>query len=376
MKIGINILFLVAGRGGGIERYLRGLIKGLQTIDRENHYILFTNKDCKGTFYLTDNFEEHVCNVSARVRPAKILWEQLFLPVVARRKGVDVLLSTGNIAPVLHPFPEVTIMYDLIPFIMPQTFTVVERLALKTLFYLTAKRSDTIITVSNSSKADIVRRLGVDESKVKVVYGACDEGFGKAEVDRQRLRRQGIEGSYILYVASRRPYKNIDGLIRAYRLLKDRYSIEHKLVITGLGGRADPALFSLVKESGLEGDVIFTGFVPDEELPTLYSGAELFVYPSFYEGFGLPILEAMACGVPVACSNRTSLPEVAADAAILFEPSNIEEMAHSIHKILSEGALKEELIRRGRKRVEEFSWQKTANKVLSVLEETVKRRTR
>lgn len=368
MRIGIDAMFLVSGKGGGIERYLRGLFKGIEKVDKTNEYFIFTNKDCGGAFKLPGNFKEVPSPASAAFRPSKILWEQFILPFQAKRRKIDVMFSPANIAPFLHPFPTVTVMHDMIPFIRPEGFGAIELAALKTLFYLSAKSSNAIITDSKSSKDDIVRIFKAPEEKVRVVYAACDsEAFVPAGARREDLKKYGIEKKYILYVAARRKYKNIDGLVRAYKILKQRHRVEHMLVITGLGGRADEVLSGLVKELGLERDVLFSGFIPDEELPLLYSGADVFVYPSFFEGFGLPVLEAMACGVPVAASNATSVPEVVGDAGLLFNPNDTEDIANSVYRLLTDKILKAKMIEKGFARVKEFSWEKTARETIKIL---------
>ncbi len=377
MLIGINMLFLVAGRGGGIERYVRGLLKGLKRIDRNNEYILFINRDCRDTFELTDNFREVASSVSATFRPAKILWEQTLLPLQIRKHGIDVLLSAGNISPLIQSCPSAVIMYDMIPYIRPEGFTRLELGTLKTLFRVSAGMSTKIITISESSKKEIVRRLNVREDKVTVAYAGCDEQFKPVPVSaqaRQALNSLGLPEKYILYVASSRSYKNIDGLIKAFKLLRENHHVEQSLVITGLAGRAQPALEHLVSSLGLLSGVVMSGFIADEIMPLLYSAAEVFVYPSFYEGFGLPVIEAMACGTPVAASNSTSLPEAVGDAGLLFDPYNIEEMAETLHRIISDNALKLRLVEKGLTRAKEFSWDRTALKTLEVLEGMYSRR--
>ena len=364
------MLFLVAGKGGGIERYARGLIKGLQKIDKSNEYILFTNRDCSGTFTLTGNFKEISYNVSATFRPAKILWEQIVLPLQIRKQGIDVLLSAGNITPFIQSCPSAVILYDMIPYVRPEVFTGLELAALKTLFRASASMSTKVITISESSKKEIVNRLHVHEDKVTVVYAGCDEQFKPVPVTaqaRQSLKNLGLPQKYILYVASSRKYKNIDGLIKAFKLLKENYHAEQSLVITGLAGRAQPAIDRLVSSLGLQSSVVMSGFIEDEMMPLLYSAADIFVYPSFYEGFGLPVIEAMACGVPVAASNMTSLPEAVGDAGLLFDPSNHEEMAETLHRIISDPGCRNDLITKGFARAKTFSWEKAASETLAVL---------
>ncbi|MGE0395438.1 MAG: glycosyltransferase family 4 protein [Kofleriaceae bacterium] len=172
---------------------------------------------------------------------------------------------------------------------------------------------------------------------------------------------------YLLYVAASRSYKNIDGLVRAFHLLKTRHRVPHALVIVGLAGRATPALEQLISSLGLVDDVVFSGFLDDRMLPLVYSAADAFVYPSFYEGFGLPVLEAMACGTPVAAANRTSLPEAVGDAGLLFDPANPEDMARTIARILDETELRGELVERGLVRARSFTWEKTAAATLATL---------
>jgi len=341
LKIGINAVFLVAGKGGGIERYLRGLLKWLAIIDKKNEYFLFVNKDNVGTFELRENFREIISPVSARVRPAKILWEQIFLPFQLKKEKVDIVLSAGNIAPKLTFCPSIVIIYDLISFAYPENFSLAERLALKYLLYRTATFADRIITISESSKKEIQKWLGVSEDKISAVYGGCDGDFRKDVINADKVKsRFGIKDRFIFCAASARKYKNLDGLIKAYNILKKKYAVTHKLVLVGSKDKYYKELQELVRLSGLENDVIFTGFVAEEELKSLYSSADIFVYPSFYEGFGLPILEAMASCSPVTASNITSIPEVVGDAGLLFDPHNIDEMAEKIYIVLKDENLK------------------------------------
>ena len=372
MRIGINLLFLVASRGGGIERHVRGLLRGLQTVGAGHEYVLFTNRHCRGTFPLSANFREVASDVSATFRPAKILWEQSILPFQLRRHEIDVVLSPANIGPVATRCPAVVIIHDVIPFRRPEMFTAPERLAMKTLFRLSARCSDAILTVSESSKTDIVNILDVPADKVHVIPGAADQQFRPVPVTdeaRATLRRSGIPDRYILYVAAGRAYKNVDGLIRAYGRLLDQHRIPQSIVITGLAGRASVEIERVVNDLGLRDKVVFTGFLEDAILPLLYSAADVFVYPSFYEGFGLPVIEAMACGAPVAASNRTSVPEALGDAGLLFDPDNLEEIADSIHRILTSPVLRDELSSRGLARAKTFSWNKTAERTLAALAE-------
>lgn len=372
MRVGINLLYLVASKGGGIERHTRGLLRGLASVGGDHEYVLFTNRHCAGTFPLALNMREVVSDVSGEFRPAKTVWEQTVLPLQLRKEAIDVVLSPANIGPVIAARPSVVIMHDLIPFRRPEVFTTTERVTMQTLFKLSAKTADRVLTVSESSRKDIVDLLGVSADKVRVIPGAADEQFKPVAVtaeSRGQLARAGIPDRYFLYVAAARTYKNVDGLLRAYKLLRDRHGATQSLVITGLAGRASPELQRLVAELGLGDLVIFSGYLDDALLPLLYSAADVFVYPSLYEGFGLPVIEAMACGVPVAASDRTSVPEAVGDAGLLFDPDSTDDIAAKIQRILADDALREELVRKGLARAQTFSWDLTATRTLAALAE-------
>jgi glycosyltransferase involved in cell wall biosynthesis len=370
MRIAINLVFLVSGEGGGIERHVRGLLRGLEAVGGDHEYVLFTSRNCTGTFPLGPTMREVVCDVSAKFRPAKIVWEQTVLPFQLRQHGIDVVLSPANIAPIVVGRPSVLIMHDVIPFKRPEIFTTVERVAQKTLFSLSARSCDAILTVSESSKRDIAELFGVSLSKIRVVPGATDPKFRPIEITdivRASLRRARIPDRYLLYVAASRAYKNVEGLVRAFHQLAER--IPHSLVITGLAGRASPEIERLVVGLGLVDRVVFSGFLDDELLPALYSAADVFVFPSFYEGFGLPVIEAMACGTAVAASNRTSIPEAVGDAGLLFDPDSTQEMSEAMHSILSNDTLRAELVQKGLARAKQLSWETTARRTLAVLSE-------
>ncbi|MGA1868902.1 MAG: glycosyltransferase family 4 protein [bacterium] len=362
----------MVGEGGGIERYLRNLIKAFQKIDHINDYTLFTNKDNTGTFDLSDNFKEYCTPVSARFRPMKILWEQCILPFEVKRAGIDVLLSPGNLSPLIVSCPSVVVIHDLIPFIWPGNFSKAELYSLRILLYLTAKKATKIITVSKSSERQILQQFNIPAEKITVVYEACDEKFlcSPAPIEnKKRIKEElGLKGDFILYIAPTRPHKNANRMLLAFSLLKKKYRIKHRLVITGCAGYHHNVLLKMIKDLGLAEEVVFIGYIPDDVLPTLYSAASVFIYPSYYEGFGLPVLEAMACGTPVVASNATSLPEVVGDAALLFDPHSTMQISESLYKVLTDEQCRLALTVKGKRRVREFSWEKSAREILKVLQ--------
>lgn len=375
LKIGLNAIFLVSGRGGGIERYLRNLITALGRIDQVHEYVLFTNIDNAGTFDLPRNFRECPSPVSARIRPMKILWEQMVLPFQVKSAGIDVLLSPGNICPLFCPCPSLVVIHDMVPFVRPEDFSLMEKGTMKGLIRLSSRRALKIITDSRSSERQIRALLHVAPEKTVMIYPGCDEGFlhyrHSLQEEAMLRRDMHIKGDYLLYTASTRPYKNTGRLIQAFRILRDRYGVRQSLVITGIPGRDQGSLEELAGVLGLCNDTVFTGYVNERYLPALYAGASVFVYPSLYEGFGLPVLEAMACGTPVAAAMSTSLPEVVGDAGVLFDPYDPEDMAEKIRRIIAEEGLRTRLIRKGRERVLDFSWARAAEEMLLQMKRVV-----
>jgi glycosyltransferase involved in cell wall biosynthesis len=204
-----------------------------------------------------------------------------------------------------------------------------------------------------------------------MITPGCDATFleyrANPEAEKRVRRKMRLEGPLILYAAATRAYKNVERLLQAFQVLRERHSVRHTLVVTGLPGRSQGSLLERVRVLGLEREVFFTGYVEEEDLPALYSTADVYVHPSEYEGFGLPPLEAMACGTPVAASACTSLPEVVGDAGLLFDPSDPEDMAETLWRLLADDGLRAEMVRRGRARAQTFTWEKSARAMLSLI---------
>ena len=240
------------------------------------------------------------------------------------------------------------------------------------IFHYFKKKASLIIAVSENTKIDVMKYLNVPEKKIRVIYHGVEKEFQKiddGEYLKHRLRGIGIDYPYIFYLGTLEPRKNVERLIEAFIQLKKRNQINEKLVISGIKGWGHQSIFDKVASSGIEKEIIFTGFVPNEFLPFLYNGASAFVYPSLYEGFGLPVLEAMACGVPVVTSNVSSLPEVAGDAAILLNPYSVDELADGIWRILSDEDLRNSCITKGIERAKSFTWERCAMETLKAFNE-------
>ena len=229
------------------------------------------------------------------------------------------------------------------------------------------ERADLVLADSESTRCDVIELLGIAEDRVRTLYAGVEERFSQPAapdaVEAVR-RRYGIARPYILGLGTLQPRKNIPALIRAYHALREAHGVEHQLVIGGGRGWLDDEIYATIDALGLEGDVLLPGYVDDADLPALYTGAAVFAFPSLYEGFGIPILEAMACGTPVVSADASSLPEVTGDAALLVSPHDVEALAHALWRLLDDGDLRETLVERGRQRVALFSWEAAARTLL------------
>lgn len=369
MKIAIDArLALYSRRGHG--RYIYNLIHNLAKIDSTNEYVLYLDRpDEGGCLPRSYNFSKKV--IKSR---NYLLWEQLLLPMRLWIDKPDLVHFTNHTAPWICPVRNVVTIHDLI-FLdseIPPSPVLYQRFGrfykgLTTPFR--ARRADRVIACSDFTKGAIVRLLGLPEEKIDAILEAVDPQY-KLVDDPNLLegvkQKYGIGKDCILCLGGQDPRKNTSGIIRAYKKMKDRYSVKQHLVIAGLENWVSSSVFGLVQDLDLVDSIKFTGFVPDEDLVLLYNAAALFVYPSLSEGFGFPALEAMACGTPVITSNVTALPEVVGDAAILVDPKDIDGLVEAMHDVLSEDSLRLKLIEKGLRRVKHFSWEKVAKKTLSV----------
>ncbi|SNR60834.1 glycosyltransferase family 4 protein [Desulfurobacterium atlanticum] len=286
------------------------------------------------------------------------LWEQVDLPVYLKKVGNSLLINLVNAAPLIYKNQIITI-HDLAFLKHPEWFSRKFYLFYRTLIPKIAKKAKIILTVSNFSKTEIINLLNIPSQKVEVIYNGISNKFSF----NPSIKKE----NFILAVSSLDPRKNFKNLILAFKKLKLK---EHKLLIVGSKNKvfSNQEIEQLIKETP---NIEFTGYVPDEELVNLYQRAKLFVYPSLYEGFGLPPLEAMACGTPVVVSNVASLPEVCGDAAYYVNPYDVNDIAKGIETVLKYELLQKELIKKGLERVKLFSWEKSAEKLAKIIEEVV-----
>ena len=262
---------------------------------------------------------------------------------------------------------KVVTIHDIIAYKFPDSVNLLPRIRFKLLLPKIIKNSDKIITDSYHSKSDLVNHFNVPDEKIEVIYLGVEDRFRILPPDKvcKVKDKYGLSFPFILYVGVLAKHKNIPVLLEAFNITLKK-GLNYKLVIAGEKAWKFQHIFETLHKLGLQEEVIFTGHVPDEDLPALYNAADLFVYPSLYEGFGLPPLEAMACGIPVIVSNTSSLPEVVSDAGFLFDPLNSVELADAIYKVLTDENLKNNMVTKGLKRAKFFSWEKCAMETLNI----------
>ena len=361
MKIGIDARAAKWYRGTGIGTYTHQLINSLNKVDFINEYLLFTAEnynsqiDFKNNFFLSPIKESNSSN----------FWDEVNMPNILSGKDIDIyhVPQNGVGLPIEKKCPFIITLHDTIPIHMPETVGDRYLEIFTTKMKSIVDNSDGIITVSEFSKEDISKDFNYPKEKIFVTYLASENIYkpiDKAIASSILKKQYSLSNNYILYVGGFSPRKNILGLIKAYSKLPKNIRESHNLVIAGNKGKSYELYKKCAEEYNVDNHVIFPGFISMEYMPYLYNAASLFVYPSFYEGFGLPPIEAMACGVPVIASNATSIPEIVEDAAALFNPNDIDKLSNKLYEVLMDENIKQELIRKGFIKSNSLSWEKTA----------------
>jgi len=301
----------------------------------------------------------------------RYLWDYFKVPIEFSIGEVDIIHIVDFLIPEIKKARLIVTIHDISSILFPQWHTRYTRRWVKDRIHLAKEKAHKIIVDSVHTKKDLVRTLDVSEDSITVIYGGVGEQFQPIKnqgVLNQIKKRYNIKDKYLLFLGTLEPRKNIPGLIRAFHKIKNRFP-DYQLVIAGKRGWKFQEIFKTVGELRLEDKVIFTGYLPGEDTPLLYSGAQAFVYPTLYEGFGFPPLEAMASGIPVITSNLSSLPEVVGEAGILIDPNNIDELSRTIESVLCDENLRKGLREKGLRQAAKFSWKRCAQETLKIYQE-------
>ncbi len=377
MKIAINGM-LLNRHFCGVEISIYDLANALAYSGNEE-YVFYVPTRFRAQIPKREHFRTVQTLVPAHLRPLRILWEHMILPGRLKRDRVDVLHAPGYIAPIKTSVPVVLTVYDIIALLRPELCKPSNRLYYGLMLQRSVKRADHIVVPSISTRNDLVKHLNAGEKKISVVNLGIKNRFSilhNAEKLTAARNKYGLTGKIILCVSRHEPKKNLVRLVEAYHSLKKNVAIPHQLVLAGEKDWGHQDVADKTRELGLEKEVVFTGFVPPEDLLCLYNIANLFVFPSLAEGFGLPPLEAMACGTPVICSNVGSLAEIAGTAAVLVDPMDVNDIARAIKDVLEQAPLRSSLIDEGFKQARRFSWQRAVGEMEKIYRETAEHSTR
>ncbi|HEX9372916.1 MAG TPA: glycosyltransferase family 1 protein [Roseiflexaceae bacterium] len=373
MHIAINAHLLAHTRSfrrAGVSNYVEALLTHLGQIDHRNSYTVYTTRGLDGAALgLPPNFAVRpspLPTINPRVR---IPWEQLLAPALLRLNHADVFHGVLSVAPLFCPTPSVITIHDLAFLSFPQTFRRVNRAYLTWATRVSVRRAARILAVSEATKREIVRLLCVPPEKIVVTYDACDARFvppDPAELAAFR-RRAGLPERFILFLGTLEPRKNLPTLLDAYTRIAS--STDAPLIIGGGKGWLYDEIFAKAESLDLGDRVRFVGYVDQADQPLWYAAATVFAFPSLYEGFGMPLLEAMACGTPVVSSRSSSLPEVVGDAGLLVPPTDADALGAALLRLLGDSDLRAELRERGLRQARRFSWRETAERTLAAYED-------
>ena len=375
MRIGLDGKLLTL-RAHGTGRYAINLTRAMlaeaaaRRPDLDLDFVIFTGPQTSREVMAEFRGACDECFLRAKTSVIRLLGP---IPAALRRLKIDVFHGMDHVGiPLVGRTGKwVVTVHDVIPLILPEAFTPRHRAVVRIALARVRRRADRVIVPSRAVKRDVVRHVGVPADRVVVTPEGCDPRFRpvrSAGALRDVVARYGLPSRYLLAVGRLEPRKNLTTLLAAFARLQRGGAVHPnlKLVLAGARGWLEEPIFRTVRALGLEAAVHFPGFIDGDDLPAVYSGAALFVFPSLYEGFGLPPLEAMACGVPVVTSNVSAMPEVAGDAAVLVDPRDVDGLASAIARVLRDEALRARLRAAGIARAREFSWQTTARRTLDV----------
>jgi glycosyltransferase involved in cell wall biosynthesis len=366
MKIAVMLRTLEVDQG--ISIYSINLMKSVLKLDRENEYLfMYADESRVGTFGSYPNLSEQVLPTKT-----KFIWDQVAVPRAAKRFGADIIFNTKFSVPLLSRAKSMLVLHGSEWYVHPEFYSRLDMIYNKILFPVYCGKASAISSVSQTSATDIIDFLQLDPAKVHVVYSSIAENFNM-ETDTQELsayrEKYDLPDKFILFVGKIYPGKNFGNIVRAFKEISDKSDDDIRLVSVGdMRWRYKPEL-QLVKELGLADKVHFPGWVDQGDLPAIYKLADCFLFPSYYEGFGIPLLESMACDCPVVTASIGSCPEIAADAALYADPNDPGKIAEQVLRVLSDDVLRQEMIRLGRERVKNFSWDRAGRMTIDIFEQ-------
>jgi glycosyltransferase involved in cell wall biosynthesis len=370
-KLNIAVMLRHIGDKGGITVYTDNILQNILRIDQRNHYtLLLPSNDFAGRYGQSQNIKEVIVDSSGGLA-GRILWDQTKILCHLKENNADIVWNPKLSVPLFSNCKTAFTMHGLEQFAARRHFVWYDRVYFTIAMRLYCRKADAIFVMSRTGKNDLQKYLSVPAQKIHVVPESynelCHVVKERDELDRIK-NKWNLPERFILFVGGIAPLKNIPALLKAYRILKDR-GVTHKLVLAGFKRWKYEENIAPIEQLGIRNDVIETGFIENTDVPALYSQAECFVLPSFYEGFGLPILEAQACGCPVVISNCGAMPEVAGEGgALSFDPDSPSELADRIQQVLTDQSTRKALTQRGLENVNKYSWEQTARNTIRVLE--------
>jgi glycosyltransferase involved in cell wall biosynthesis len=381
MLIGVDASRMARARRTGTEAYSLHLIRALVETGCDHQFRLYTPAplspdlgDEVAPIVPSEGQVDPCCEV--RVIPFPRLWTHIRLAWEVSRHLPDVLFVPAHVMPLVCPVPSVVTVHDLGYLHYPEAHRLFDRWYLRWTTRRHARQAACVIADSQATRADLIHHCQADPDRIVVVYPGRDQSLGRVDAPEaisDVKKRYGIGGDYLLYLGTLQPRKNLVRLVEAFARLQ-LPTAGLRLVLAGKKGWLYDDLFARVEALGLEDRVLFAGYVADEDKASLLSGALALVYPSLYEGFGLPVLEAMSCGTPVLTSNVSSLPEVAGHAALLVDPLDVGAIAEGMSCLIADGDLRYTLVEEGYEQIQKFSWAKAAREILQVLESVASNR--
>ncbi len=370
MKVAIDVRTVLSNRSG-VGNYVLHLIQNLKQVDSKTiYYFLALKKNLSFLGPLAREQNPLLTVFSHESHPLGDIWEHFMLPLRLKEKGIDVFHGPASLIPFRKDHYRVVVtIHDLVAFLFPETIPLKYGAYMRFLLRQAVKRADKIISVSYHTRQDLIKILKVPSEKIVVIHEAPSPIFRPLDQNEVQTRlkiRYGINKKYIYHLGNIEPRKNLIILLEAFTRVCREFGSEYQLVVSGQKGWLIRSLSQFLKNYPLRDQVLFTGYVPMEDLPVLMNGAELFVFPSLYEGFGLPVLEAMSCGTPVISSNRSSIPEIVGSAGLLIDPTNTQELAEQISFLLRNEADRRRLRLLGLEQAARFSWVEVARNTWEV----------